>query len=182
MFQILMVLHYFSMNITEKYHTLEKIMCCNLRLMPSFCANVSNFTSERGTYFKYPSIWLSKRSISTSFFSYSSLPTQGRLDSTAYTYQSDRTCTDTSVSLTITYEHDMLGMLRVMFTCGMSSSCVTLTKFSNIATMDGAAMTWQFTRSQRKRTCSAHYELNTIKTYNKVVMHFLLMLNSTNRA
>lgn len=37
-------------------------------------------------------------------------------------------------------------------TCGTSSSCVTLTKFSNMATIEGAAITWQLTRSDRKRT------------------------------
>lgn len=37
-------------------------------------------------------------------------------------------------------------------TCGTSSSWVTLTKFSNMATIEGAAITWQLTRSDRKRT------------------------------
>lgn len=112
------------------------------------------------------------------------VPCQPKADWTAqrtHTSQTAPVRTHLSVSLTIIYEHDLLGMLRVMFTCGMSSSCVTLTKFSNIATMDGAAMTWQFTRSQRKRTCSAHYELN-IKTYNKVDAFVLQMINSTNQA
>lgn len=38
-------------------------------------------------------------------------------------------------------------------TCGTSSSWVTLMKFSNMATIDGAAITWQLTKSDRKRTC-----------------------------
>lgn len=37
-------------------------------------------------------------------------------------------------------------------TCGTSSSWVTLTKFSNMATIEGAAITWQLTKSDRKRT------------------------------
>ena len=45
-----------------------------------------------------------------------------------------------------------LEMAVTTLTCGISSSCVTLTKFSNMATIEGAAITWQFTRSDRKRT------------------------------
>lgn len=48
----------------------------------------------------------------------------------------------------------------------MSSSSVTLTKFSSMATIDGAAMTWQFTKSLRKRTYGAEMQVRS-KSNNK---------------
>lgn len=46
-----------------------------------------------------------------------------------------------------------LEMAVTMLTCSISSSCVTLTKFSNTSTPEDAAITWQFTRPDRKWTC-----------------------------
>lgn len=54
-------------------------------------------------------------------------------------------------------------------TCGTSSSWVTLTKFSNMATIEGAAITWQLTKSDRKRTYNKQkmYEMKNCTTHHQ---------------